>query len=1498
MSRRWREIFTTVRTEGGLLPPDLLAGVSEGDKELGGLGFQDYHLAAGERINEAVTRAWNRVTRAWAAFQTAAATLPEKDLGTSFTRERWLLVLFQELGFGRLQASRGLEVGGKHYPISHFWQSVPIHLVGFRVDLDRRTAGVAGAARTSPHGLVQEFLNRSQAHLWGMVSSGLRLRILRDNASLTRQAFVEFDLEAMMEGEVYADFVLLWLLCHESRFEGEKPENCWLERWSGAAREQGTRALEDLRHGVEDAIRVLGSGFLAHPANAGLRDRLRSGALATEDYYRQLLRLAYRLIFLFVAEDRNLLFDPKAEPVARERYARYYSASRLRRLAERQRGTKHADLYQGLRVVMDRLGSDEGCPPLGLPALGSFLWSPDAIPDLGTAEIANHHLLSAVRALAFMSQDRVLRAVDYKNLGAEELGSVYESLLELHPEPNTDAATFELKVAAGHERKTTGSYYTPSSLVQCLLDSALDPVLDEAARKPDPERAILSLKVCDPACGSGHFLIAAAHRIAKRLAAIRTGDEEPSPEATRRALRDGIGHCLYGVDVNPMAVELCKVSLWMEALEPGKPLSFLDHRILCGNSLLGTTPALIDQGIPDEAFQPIEGDDKKVASALRKRNRQEREGQITLPLVAEPQAPYGSLAHRLAGLDAIPDDTITGIHEKEFQFRSLEESFEYQKAHLAADAWCVAFAWKKTGGAPPPLTHDVFVRIQRDPASVPASVGAEIKRLKEQYHFFHWHLAFPDVFQVSEEAQPENQQAGWTGGFDVVLGNPPWEHTELKEKEWFATRRPDIADARTADQRKQMIKRLAEDDPLLLAAFQEAKRQHDAVSHFMSNSDRYPLCGRGRINTYAVFAETKRMLISQAGRVGTIVPSGIATDDTTKFFFQDLMGSRSLVSLYDFENREKLFPAVDSRMKFCLLTITGPKRPAAKGAEFVFFAHRVEDLREEERRVVLSAEDIALLNPNTCTCPIFRSKRDAEITKAIYCRIPVLVKGSPPEENTWGVTFMQGLFNMASASGLFRTREHLEGEGWVLEGNVFTRGEDQLLPLYEAKMIHHFDHRWATYDGEETRELSTVEKADPNCAVLPRYWVSDGDVQEQLERRDREGNVIWTWDSQWFLGWRRISNTTNERTFIFGLLPLVAAGDSVFLFLSHVIESTVPLLANLTSFAFDFVVRQKMGGTNLNFYIVEQLPILSPTSHLVSSPWNPDIQLKNWFHPRVRELTYTAWDLEPFARDCGYHGPPFRWDEERRFLLRCELDAAFFHLYGIARDDVDYIMETFPIVKRKDEDSYGEYRTKRVILEIFDTIQKAIETGVPYQTVLDPPPAAPRVAHPPREKAAALVVPFRRVHPRREEKYQTCVPLLSLKVAAGGFSDDQAVQFEDWVDIKTSHRLRKGMFVAQVVGRSMEPVIPDGSYCLFCYPVLGTRQGKILLVQYRDIHDPETGGSYTVKRYSSEKVTNPDGTWHHTKVILSPLNPDYEPIVLTPDSEDAVQVIAEFLDVP
>ena len=445
---------------------------------------------------------------------------------------------------------------------------------------------------------------------------------------------------------------------------------------------------------MEEAIVSFGQGFLQHPLNGELRNRLKNGDLPAQDYYRQLLRLVYRLIFLFAAEDRDLLLLPGAAVEARQRFQNYYSTTRLRALAQKQRGSRHHDRYEALRLVMNLLGSDS--------ALGGFLFDAGSTADLNDAKLDNQTLLSAVRSLAFITEGNTRRAVDYRNLGPEELGSVYESLLELHPLLNTDAGTFQLTSAAGNERKTTGSYYTPSSLIQVLLDSALDPVIEDRLKgKQDAaqqEQALLDLKVCDPACGSGHFLIAAAHRIAGRLAEVRASDNEPSPNETRRALRDVIRHCIYGVDINPMAVELCKVNLWLESIEPGKPLSFLDAHIKCGNSLLGVGPKmdLSELEVPDEAFNPVTGDHKATAALLKKRNKQERAGQESLfvTVLKTHEDLDAWLAEHARAVEAMPEDNTVEVQAKAEAYQKVNESAEYRKQRQIADLWTAAFFWK------------------------------------------------------------------------------------------------------------------------------------------------------------------------------------------------------------------------------------------------------------------------------------------------------------------------------------------------------------------------------------------------------------------------------------------------------------------------------------------------------------------------------------------------------------------------------------------------------------------------------------------------------------------------------------------------------------------------------------------------------------------------------------------------------------------------------------
>jgi hypothetical protein len=1301
MSRSSRSLFQAIRSEGGLLPTDLLQRVAQGDRDLGGVRAEDYHLTD-LPLNEAVVRSWNRLVGTWAHFRDARSELPQDDPATTLTRERWLLVLFEELRFGRLQTARAVEIDGKSYPVSHVWEHVPIHLVGCNVPLDRRSARVAGAATHSPHGLLQELLNRSEERLWGFVSNGLLLRLLRDNSSFTRQAYLEFDLEQMMESEAYSDFVLLWLTSHQSRVEGERPYECWLERWSQEAAKQGTRALDSLRDGVETAIRELGSGFLTPGRNAELRDALRSGGLSKQDYYRQLLRLVYRLLFLFVAEDRGLLHNPRAPDTAKERYDRWYSTRRLRDLAQRRRGTKHSDLWEGMKPVMAGLSNDDGCTPLGLPALGSFLWSDRALPDLDRAQLPNRALLEAVRALATVRDGKVLRVVDYKNLGAEELGSVYESLLELHPELDADAGAFALRAAAGSERKTTGSYYTPTSLISALLDSALDTVLDDATVKG--EDAVLRLRVADPACGSGHFLVAAAHRIAKRLAAIRTGDEEPSPEATRHALRDVVGRCIYGVDINPMAVELCKVSLWLEALDPGRPLSFLDAHIRCGNSLLGTTPELLAEGIPDGAFKPIEGDDKTVTSELRKRNKQEREGQLSLE---DEWAEFEvTLAAEAAELEAVSDDSLAGVREKARLFDALEESETYRHSKLAADAWCAAFVQRKTKEAHPQITQGLLRRIARDSAGVPVQTVCEIERLSAEYRFFHWYVDFAHVFADGE-----------SGGFDCILGNPPWDQIQLDDREFFAASRPEIAAATNMAARKRLIAELAASEPELHTAYLGAVRSVEGVQHFVHDSGCFPLTSYGRLNLAPLYAEHMRRLTARTGRVGAIVPSGIATDSFNQFFFRDIVDRQSLLSLFSFENEEFIFPAVHHSTKFALLTLTGADRQA-EAAEFAFFLREVSALADFERRFTLTPEDFALLNPNTGTCAIFRTSRDAEITKSIYRRVPVLVNESRGQDgNAWNFRGLL-MFMMNTDSHLFHTEP--------APGRV---------PLYEGKMVHQFDHRFGTYrcqtDAQAAQgklpELDDEQHCDPTLLPAPRYWVDETEVAGRLDGR---------WERGWLLGWRDITSAVVLRTVIVALIPRVAVGNNFPLALTEPSAASAACLsANLNAFALDYAARQKLGGTHLNFFIFTQLPVFDPASYNRQPQWANEMTLSEWVVPRVLELTYTAWDLEPFARDLSYDGSPFRWDPARRFLLRCELDAAFFHLYGLERDNVAYVMDTFWVVRDRDVRAHGEYRTKRVILEIYDDLAQAMASGEPYETRLDPPPADPRVAHRPRTEA-------------------------------------------------------------------------------------------------------------------------------------------------------------------
>jgi hypothetical protein len=685
----------------------------------------------------------------------------------------------------------------------------------------------------------------------------------------------------------------------------------------------------------------------------------------------------------------------------------------------------------------------------------------------------------------------------------------------------------------------------------------------------------------------------------------------------------------------------------------------------------------LQEGIPDKAYKAVTGDEKTLAQQKTRENKKQRKdletGQLSLNFnqLEESREEYVEAFREVGNL---VETTTTAYREKEQRYRNSRHNPNWWRDYTACNLWTAAFFMPLTKQNLQLLpTTAVLQRLLAGEEKGLTDVIEAAEKLAQEKRFFHWELEFPEVFEE--------------GGFDCILGNPPWEQLQLAEKEFFASRDLEIAKAKNSSERKKLIEKLPETNPTLAEEWEQAKHFSDAQTKFIRESGRYPLTATGKINTYAVFAETDRNLVGNQGRAGVIVPTGIATDDTCKKFFGDLIKAQNLVSLYDFENRKKLFLEVDSRMKFSLVTTA---RNTIKQVDFSFFLTDPKQANNPDYVFQLSPQDIALINPNTLTCPVFRTSADAELTKKIYQRVPVL-ENEKQGKNPWGITFRQGLFNMSSDSNLFISEEKLE------EVN------HSVVPLYEAKMLHQFDHRWASYEGEKSREISLEEKRDQKYQVKPRYWVDKVEVENRLAEK-------WDKNKKCLLGWRDICRSTDERTVLASLFPIAGCGDTLLLMLPQHNEpkSISCLLANLNSLVFDFVARQKVGGTHLKFFTMRQLPVIPPENYT-----QEDI---DYISSRVLELVYTAWDMKPFAEEMGYEGEPFIWDEQRRAKLHAELDAYYAKLYGLTRDELRYILdpkdvygedfpsETFRVLKNNEIKKYGEYRTQRLVLAAFDLL--------------------------------------------------------------------------------------------------------------------------------------------------------------------------------------------------
>ncbi|MCX7985264.1 MAG: restriction endonuclease, partial [Bacteroidetes bacterium] len=505
--------FSCITVEGGLIPVDIFEKIVTGD--IFGQNPADFGLDHTRNLLDEMASAFGDARAYWEAYQRALKRLDPNESTTSITREQWILPLLRVLGYHVTFFPKAAEVDGRSYAISHRADNdenaPPIHIEGNHVDIDKRSP--SGRPRLSPHSLVQEYLNRTE-HVWGIVSNGKVLRLLRDSTLIARPAYIEFDLEQMMIGQFFSEFTVFYRLVHRSRLPKTVDDagECILERYYQQAIEAGGRVREHLRDGVEKALKIFGNGFLSFPANKQLRDKISSGKITALDFYRQLLRLVYRFLFLMVSEERNLVgpTDPEKRPI----YFNYYSISRLRTLAERylSSAVHYSDLWQSVLITFSLYSDEHIGNKLTIAPLNGDLFGPYAIPDLEISSLSNSELVLALRYLSLYVEDSTYRRINYSALDVEELGSVYESLLDFQPYISTNIdGRLQFDLIPGTERKSTGSYYTRPELVNELIKSALIPVMEQktANLKSAEEKihALLSLKICDPAAGSGHFLL-------------------------------------------------------------------------------------------------------------------------------------------------------------------------------------------------------------------------------------------------------------------------------------------------------------------------------------------------------------------------------------------------------------------------------------------------------------------------------------------------------------------------------------------------------------------------------------------------------------------------------------------------------------------------------------------------------------------------------------------------------------------------------------------------------------------------------------------------------------------------------------------------------------------------------------------------------------------------------------------------------------------------------
>ena len=1214
----------------------------------------------------------------------------------------------------------------------------------FGLPLAARDTDGGNRSRTA-HGQILRYLSTAESETdgdlhWGFLTNGGVWRLYDYRARPRATTYFEADLGGMLESGDDDRLRVFYLLFRRDSFVlRDGAVATFLDGALAEGRRYEEQVAQDLSSVVFEKVFPKLVEALADASGESLPD-VRHAALI----------FLYRLLFVLYAEDRGLL------PVNDSRYDDYGLRKRVRDdIAER---AKNQDVFSSIAThYFDHLATlcrliDRGDESIGLPPYNGGLFAEDAAPLLESVRLPDAAIAPIVHDLSHAETDEGRRFVNYRDMSVQQLGSIYEHLLEQEPVRDDDG-----RIAVrpnSYARKDSGSFFTPQELVDLIVDRTLKPLAEERLtafearsvelkrdRRPKPERlaelhkldpaeAVLDLKVLDPAMGSGHFLVTAVDFLSDYIAELVEyvpaipewlDGEYESPLVRRvEAIREDIlrragesewviddslltdqaiirrmvlKRCIYGVDKNPLTVELAKVSLWLHSFTVGAPLSFLDHHLRCGDSLIGMRV----QGSIEE-LRRLSG--LFASSAIQ-------------------HAENATAGMQL--IEEMSDADVAEVRESAALFREVEATTATMRGlldFLCGLRWLTAgMKRKERTEYESPLvdfleqhSQDAYRLLSLGPGSVDAvSPGSEetsasefealwsdARAVADREGFLHWEVAFPGVWHGWQDVRPQ-------GGFDAVIGNPPWDRIKLQEVEWFATRAPRLALAPTAAARKEGILRLRNQGAPLVDEYDEAKERADRLGQLVRVSGDYPLLGGGDINLYSLFVERAMGLVKPDGFVGLLTPSGIYADKTAARFFQSVsttgrVGACSTSRTGGLGQMPPFFPDVDSRFKFCVLVFGGEERRFDE-TECAFFLHGPDAIKDPERCFPLAPDDFARVNPNTGTAPVFRTRRDAEITRRIYEQHPVLVHHSKEgERRTWPVRYVR-MLDMTNDSHLFRTAAQLESAGFYpVQGNLWKRGEELYLPLYQGRMIWHFDHRAnsvlfnpaSTHNPYLSEKVTEKQHADPAFRPQSQYWVSAENVDGALSQ-----------SCGYTLAFRDIARPTDVRTAIAAIAPRAGYGNTLPLLLGVEALASACLVANVNAMCTDFVARQKAQGTHLNWYIVEQLPVIAPEDY---DRLFGDTTARDLVRDHVLRLTYTAHDMAPFARDLGYDGPPFTWDEKERRHLRARLDALYFHLYGLDHDDADYVLGTFPIVRREDEAAFGSYRTRDLVLAYMNAL--------------------------------------------------------------------------------------------------------------------------------------------------------------------------------------------------